>query len=318
MECKLTKINNMATTMQKPFPIFEPDPRLEFKKSITDRIASMWERFSAAEKAVLQCIIVGQIATQRQIARSARWIGCHPIHEANIITGNYESTTRAVRQIVMDLRRKHLIPIMGTSKGYRFPISRREFSEYWRRLEGEARARAASSIETVRMMARCLNEENEAACFDDGEQLTFIKAYSGEILDAAELAEATKYVEKGDKMSDPIIVRVFDIVGGPLGVSADDGQRVHDKIAPLLREGQAVVLSFEQVETLIPAFLNAAIGQLYGEIPEERIRELLAVRDLDADDMEVLKRVVENAKRYFANRPAIDNAWKEEVGNDEE
>lgn len=118
-------------------------------------------------------------------------------------------------------------------------------------------------------------------------------------------------------MNNPIIVRVFDIVGGPLGVSADDGQRVHDKIAPLLREGQKVELSFEQVETLISAFLNAAIGQLYGEFQEERIRELLSVRDMDADDLEVLKRVVENAKAYFKAPKKFDQAWKEEVGDEE-
>ena len=119
-------------------------------------------------------------------------------------------------------------------------------------------------------------------------------------------------------MKTPVIVRIFDIVGGPLCVSADDGQRVHDKIVPLLRDGQKVVLSFEQVETLISAFLNAAIGQLYGEFPEDRIRELVSVRDMDDEDQAVLKRVVDNAKRYFANRPVVDKAWQEEVGNDEE
>jgi len=62
---------------------------------------------------------------------------------------------------------------------------------------------------------------------------------------------------------------VFDIVGSPVCVSADDGQTVHDKIAPLLRDNRKVVVSFERVETLISAFLNAAIGQLYGEFPEE-------------------------------------------------
>ncbi len=119
-------------------------------------------------------------------------------------------------------------------------------------------------------------------------------------------------------MSNPIIVRVFDIVGGPLGVSAEDGQRVHDKIAPLLREGTKVELSFEQVETLISAFLNAAVGQLYGEFPEEKIRELLSVRNMAGDDLAVLKRVVENAKKYFSNPKAFDDAWKEEMGNEEE
>jgi len=119
-------------------------------------------------------------------------------------------------------------------------------------------------------------------------------------------------------MKNPITVRIFDIVGGPVGVSADDGQRVHDKIAPLMREEQPIVLSFEQMETMISTFLNAAVGQLYGEFSEELIRGLLSVRDMEADDQEVLKRVVDNAKRYFANRAAHDAAWKQEVGNDEE
>jgi hypothetical protein len=118
-------------------------------------------------------------------------------------------------------------------------------------------------------------------------------------------------------MSEPVIVRVFDIVGGSLFVSAVDGQRVHDKIVPLLRAGQKVVLSFEQVETLISAFLNAAIGQLYDEFPEERIRELLSVRDLDEDDTAILKRVVENAKEYFKSPKKFDQAWQEEVGDEE-
>ena len=118
-------------------------------------------------------------------------------------------------------------------------------------------------------------------------------------------------------MSKPVIVRVFDIVGGPLCVSVADGQRVHDKIAPLLREGLKVILSFEQVETLISAFLNAAVGQLYGEFTEANIRKLLSVRDLDDEDVEILKRVVKNAKAYFKSPKKFDKAWKEEVGDEE-
>ena len=118
-------------------------------------------------------------------------------------------------------------------------------------------------------------------------------------------------------MSNPVIVRIFDIVGGPLCVSAEDGERVHSKIVPLLRDGQKVVLSFEQVETLISAFLNAAIGQLYGEFPEDRIRELVSVSYLDDEDLAMLKRVVDNAKRYFADKPVVDKAWKDEAGDEE-
>ena len=118
-------------------------------------------------------------------------------------------------------------------------------------------------------------------------------------------------------MSDEIVVRVFDVVGSPLCVSADDGQAVHDKVAPLLRQGRKVAISFDKVETLISAFLNAAIGQLYGEFPEEKIRELLNVRDMTQEDLILLKRVVDNAKVYFQNRKQFDQAWKEELGDEE-
>lgn len=118
-------------------------------------------------------------------------------------------------------------------------------------------------------------------------------------------------------MSDEIIVRVFDVVGGGLCVSADDGQAVHDKIVSLLRDDRKVAVSFEKVETLISAFLNAAIGQLYGEFPEDKIRTLLSVREMSQEDLALLKRVVDNAKLYFQNRKQFDQAWKEEVGDEE-
>lgn len=119
-------------------------------------------------------------------------------------------------------------------------------------------------------------------------------------------------------MSEPVIIRVFDVVGTPLCVSSADGQLVYDKLVPLVREGRKVALSFAQVQTLISAFLNTAIGQLYGEFTEEQVRERLSVRDMLPEDVALLKRVVDNAKRYFANRSASDQAWKEEIGHDEE
>src|ERR1700733_13641157 len=115
-----------------------------------------------------------------------------------------------------------------------------------------------------------------------------------------------------------IIVRAFDVIGSPLGVSSDDGQKVYDKIAPLLRDGRKVSLSFDRIETIISAFLNAAIGQLYGEFPEEKIRELFGVKDMSPEDLALLKRVVDNAKLYFKNRPQFDQAWREDEGTADE
>ena len=118
-------------------------------------------------------------------------------------------------------------------------------------------------------------------------------------------------------MKDQITVRIFDIVGGPLCVSAEDGQKVYEKIYPLVREGHKVVLSFDQIEIIISSFLNSAIGQLYEKFTEEQIREQLTVRDMDQEDLTLLKRVVENAKAYFRNPKEFDQAWKEEIGDEE-
>ena len=119
-------------------------------------------------------------------------------------------------------------------------------------------------------------------------------------------------------MNKPITVRVYDVVGGPLCVSTEDGQRLHDKILPHLNEGTPIVLSFDRVDTLISAFLNAAIGQLYGELHEDRLRELLSVKDMDGNGLVILKRVVDNAKLYFTHPDDFDRAWQEELGDEED
>lgn len=112
------------------------------------------------------------------------------------------------------------------------------------------------------------------------------------------------------------IVNVIEVVGGPICVSAEDGQKVFDRIFPLLQERQEVVLSFEDVQMMISAFLNVAIGQLYGkqtELTEADLKKYLSYDKLEDDDLELLEHVIDNAKRYFSNREAYDQAWKETV-----
>jgi len=113
-------------------------------------------------------------------------------------------------------------------------------------------------------------------------------------------------------------ISVADIIGGDLCISSEDGQKVFDKIVPILQTGKHVVISFEQISMLISLFLNAAIGQLYGKFTEDQIRSKLEVTGLAGDDMEILRRVVENAKRYYANRTEYDKAWLATEGDYEE
>ena len=100
-------------------------------------------------------------------------------------------------------------------------------------------------------------------------------------------------------MTDQVVIRVYEVVGNGLCVASEDGQKVHDQIARTLREGKKILLSLLNVEMLTPAFLNAAIGQLYGEFPEAQIKANLSVGDIEPDDLDLLEMVVDTAKDYF-------------------
>ncbi len=118
-------------------------------------------------------------------------------------------------------------------------------------------------------------------------------------------------------MKNQIKIKVADLIGSPLCISAEDGQKVFEKIEKLVNAGKKVTISFENVTMLISLFLNVAIGQLYGSCSEDAIRTQLKVEGLSSDDMELLKRVVDNAKKYYSNPKSYDNAWLEEDSNEE-
>ena len=119
-------------------------------------------------------------------------------------------------------------------------------------------------------------------------------------------------------MNPQITITVSDIIGTPLCISSGDGQRIFDKLAPLIEEGRQVTVSFNGTTTLISLFLNAAIGQLYGKFSEEKINAYLKIAGLADDDLELLKCVIDNAKQYYTNQKGYDDAWSSEGHDDEE
>ncbi len=115
-------------------------------------------------------------------------------------------------------------------------------------------------------------------------------------------------------MDEELFIKVFEIVGARLCVASDDGERVHGQIAAALKEGKKVKISFANVDSLTSAFLNSAIGQLYGEFAEDKIKSGLSVCDIEKDDLELLKRVVDTAKEYFKDPERVKRARKEVLG----
>lgn len=113
-------------------------------------------------------------------------------------------------------------------------------------------------------------------------------------------------------------LRIRDIVGSSIWVASDDGQKVYNEIERALNDGNAVELSFSGRETMITAFLNAAIGQLYsGKLSRKQIEDNLSFTDLSGDDRDMLSRAIDNAKRYFENQRNYDSAWEAQVHDEE-
>jgi hypothetical protein len=116
-------------------------------------------------------------------------------------------------------------------------------------------------------------------------------------------------------MKNKITLSVFEIVGSPLCVASDDGQKVYGRVTAGLKQGSNITVSFRKVSSLTAAFLNAAIGQLYGKFKEDQIRSKLKVKDMQPDDLALLKRVVDTAKEYFKDPKRFDKAVEEAIGD---
>lgn len=94
-------------------------------------------------------------------------------------------------------------------------------------------------------------------------------------------------------------IKIKDITRNSLAVSAADGDVVYDKIVETFDKEEKVVLDFEGIELTITAFMNAAIGKLYGKYPTETIRERLDIVNLQNEEKQLLRIVVERAKMRF-------------------
>ncbi len=106
-------------------------------------------------------------------------------------------------------------------------------------------------------------------------------------------------------------IRVVDIIDSPIAVSTEKAQRVHTLLAKKLQAGEDVRLSFDGIETVITAFLNAALGQLYGAFSEDVITKHLEIVDAAPETQGMIERTVRNAKRYFANPELYRQAYRE-------
>lgn len=97
---------------------------------------------------------------------------------------------------------------------------------------------------------------------------------------------------------------IKDIINSELAVSTENGEKVFEIVDSYLMNKEKVELDFGGITIMITAFLNAAIGKLYGkkEYTPEFLNEYLKLENVDKEDRSLFKDVIQRAKEYFANK----------------
>jgi hypothetical protein len=99
-----------------------------------------------------------------------------------------------------------------------------------------------------------------------------------------------------------ININIVNVIGDVYAVEAEEGQKIFGLVEKAFSEKRKVVLSFLNIEMLTTAFLNTAIGQLYKDFSEERIKENLRVENISESGKVILKRVVDTAKLFYQDK----------------
>lgn len=104
-------------------------------------------------------------------------------------------------------------------------------------------------------------------------------------------------------------IAVKELVGEN-AMTLDDGEAIFNQIHDPLARGETVELDFDGVEIFASPFFNAGIGRLLADFQPDILNSHLIFQHMSALGDRVLRRVIENAKEYYAapteQRQAID------------
>ena len=94
-------------------------------------------------------------------------------------------------------------------------------------------------------------------------------------------------------------ISIFSIISTGNALTSEGGQLVYDMIAYTLSQDRHITLSFHNIKSLGIAFLQQAIGQLYSLFPAAQIKSSVHLIDIGQEDLALIKRVVDNAKKFL-------------------
>ena len=104
-------------------------------------------------------------------------------------------------------------------------------------------------------------------------------------------------------------ILIKDITQSHRAISALDGEKIYNKLLSHFENSEKVVLDFEGIELTITAFLNSSIGKLYAKYDYQFLKEMLDIKNMNSEELLLLKLVIEKAKERFSkNYPSnLDN-----------
>ena len=94
-------------------------------------------------------------------------------------------------------------------------------------------------------------------------------------------------------------IKVKELVGEN-AMTLDDGEVIYARIHDPLTQGETVELDFDGVQVFASPFFNAGVGRLLGDLTVDTLNAHLKFEHLSDFGARVLRRVIENAKDYYA------------------
>lgn len=112
-------------------------------------------------------------------------------------------------------------------------------------------------------------------------------------------------------MAKEIYINVAERIGSPSALTQEQGNSIYNEISAAIERNQSIKLDFDQIESMISAFLNNAIGQLYGKYTSQQISEFLTIQNFPDEKKATLNIVINNAKKYYADKDNFNSTVKE-------
>lgn len=97
-----------------------------------------------------------------------------------------------------------------------------------------------------------------------------------------------------------------DVIGSSQAISLDDAVQVKTDLAKIITARKYVTVDFKGIDLMISAFLNKAVGDLYGECDKNDVDQFLNAINLCDDDKVLFDRVIERAKSYYEDKKAVE------------